>query len=317
MSQRGGNSKRPRDQPGRQDALEENVQKYTRGRVDFNTRNVKHKGLRKTLTETKEAILNSASSAAAAEVLLPSEAGFIETEGNERVYKFKQEEIKGNVDMNTARNAFDLQLPNFGPYTTKYSRNGRFMLMGGRKGHIAIMDCLRTNLGAEIQLQEDIHDVQFLHNETMFAAAQQRNVYIYDHNGVEIHCLRDHERPYKLDFLPYHFLLTSVGHSGHVKWHDVSVGKLVANWPSSLGPCRVNRHNPQNAVTHLGHSNGVVSLWSPTAGNKALVSMFCHKSPVNDLAMDREGKYMTTAGMDGFLKVRTTMSNEFEPCFGI
>lgn len=62
------------------------------------------------------------------------------------------------------------------------------------------------------------------------------------------------------------------------------------------------KHNPTNAVSHLGHSNGVVSLWSPASG-KALVSMFCHKAPVTDLAIDREGRYMATTGMDGYLKL--------------
>lgn len=62
------------------------------------------------------------------------------------------------------------------------------------------------------------------------------------------------------------------------------------------------KHNRSNAVTHLGHANGVVTLWSPAAG-KNLVSMFCHKSPVSDLAIDREGRYMATTGMDGFMKV--------------
>lgn len=87
-----------------------------------------------------------------------------------------------------------------------------------------------------------------------------------------------------------------------MKWHDVSIGSYVAGFQSGHGPCKVLKQNPHNAVTHLGHSNGVVSLWSPSAG-KALVSMFCHKSPVTDLAIDRSGMHMATAGLDGFLKV--------------
>ena len=63
-------------------------------------------------------------------------------------------------------------------------------------------------------------------------------------------------------------------------------------------------HNPTNAVSHAGHSNGVVTLWSPAAG-KPLASMFCHKAPLTDIAVDREGRYMVTAGLDGYLKVRT------------
>lgn len=114
--------------------------------------------------------------------------------------------------------------------------------------------------------------------------------------------MRQHERPYKLDYLPYHYLLTSVGHSGWIKWHDISIGEYVAGYATGHGPCSVNRHNPHNAVSVLGHSNGVVTMWSPAAG-KALVSMFCHKAPVLDVCVDRSGNYLTTVGMDSCLKV--------------
>jgi U3 small nucleolar RNA-associated protein 7 len=50
----------------------------------------------------------------------------------------------------------------------------RFMLFGGRRGHVAVMDCLRTTVGVELQLQEEINDVHYLQNETLFAVAQNR-----------------------------------------------------------------------------------------------------------------------------------------------
>ena len=284
--------------------LDEAAKKYLRGEqsIEGTRANKEHKALRKTLVETRTQIIDSAKRTADTEVLLQGEAGCIELEAGQKTYKLKQSDLKPNVDLNTAKNAFDLQLTAFGPYSVTYSSNGRFMAFAGQMGHVATFDCLRQTVGTELQLRETVHDIHFLHDETLFAAAQNKYTYIYDANGVEIHCLKQHERPYRLDFLPYHFLLTTAGHSGWIKWHDVSVGEYVAGYQTGHGPVHVLRHNPSNAVSHVGHSNGVVSLWSPAAG-KALVSMFCHRSPVSALAVDRQGRYMATAGMDGLMKV--------------
>lgn len=55
-------------------------------------------------------------------------------------------------------------------------------------------------------------------------------------------------------------------------------------------------------MSHAGHSSGVVTLWSPAIG-KPLASMLCHRAPVTDVALDREGRYLATAGLDGLVKV--------------
>ena len=45
--------------------------------------------------------------------LLPSEAGYLEAEGLEDTRHFSQEAIVKEVDVTSARKAFDLQLPGF------------------------------------------------------------------------------------------------------------------------------------------------------------------------------------------------------------
>jgi U3 small nucleolar RNA-associated protein 7 len=69
------------------------------------------------------------------ELLQPEEAGFLEAEGMERTIKFKQEEIKEHLPTDNVHNIFNLDLEH-DPYHVDYTRNGKHLLMGGRKGHI-------------------------------------------------------------------------------------------------------------------------------------------------------------------------------------
>jgi U3 small nucleolar RNA-associated protein 7 len=84
------------------------------------------------------------------------------------------------------------------------------LLLAGRKGHVATIDWRKGALGTELQLQETIRAATWLHNSQYFALAQKKYVYIYDHAGVELHCLKTHIDPCYLEYLPYHFLLASV-----------------------------------------------------------------------------------------------------------
>lgn len=73
-----------------------------------------------------------------------------------------------------------------------------------------MFDWNKSKLLTEFNLRETIRDVTFLHNETMFAVAQKKQVYVYDCKGTEIHSLKRHSDVYALDYLPYHFLLTTI-----------------------------------------------------------------------------------------------------------
>ncbi|KXJ96867.1 WD40-repeat-containing domain protein [Microdochium bolleyi] len=292
----------PKAERERRRRLKEAQRDYGRGgRID--TKSIKDKKLRRNLksveSKTKEAVIK----AKEAEILLEHTDGFLEPETElERTYKVRQEDITDDVSEVTAKKRFELKLEQLGPYVFEYSRNGRDLLLGGRKGHIATMDWREGKLGCEVQLGETVRDVTWLHNNQFFAVAQKKNVYIYDSNGVEVHNLRQHREVTHMSFLPYHFLLTTLGTSGFLKYQDTSTGQLVTEIPTKLGSPVSLAQNPYNGIMHVGHQNGTVTLWSPNSTDP-LVKLLAHKGPVRSLAVDREGRYMVSAGQDNKMAV--------------
>jgi U3 small nucleolar RNA-associated protein 7 len=126
----------------------------------------------------------------------------------DKTLKVSQEQLKQNLPKYNKDNIFDLTL-NYGPYYVDYTNNGSYLLLGGEKGHVAMLDWRNKDLLCELKLNEKIRCLKFLHNETMFAVAQQKKLYIYDRQGIELHSLDYHHYPKSLEFLPYHFLLVS------------------------------------------------------------------------------------------------------------
>ncbi|KAF2236661.1 BING4CT-domain-containing protein [Viridothelium virens] len=270
---------------------------YGRGRK-IETRKIKDKKLRGSLRTLETKYKDATVKAKDAEILLENDAGFLQPEGElERTYKIRQNEIKENATRETAKKGFDLKLDQMGPYLFDYTRNGRDLLLGGRLGHIATMDWRSGKLGCELNLGESVRDVKWLHNNQSFAVAQKKYVYIYDRAGVEIHKLQNHIDVTHMEFLPYHFLLATIGNAGYLKYTDTSTGQTVIELPTKKGTPTAFAQNPYNAVCHVGHQNGTVSLWSPNSSTP-LVKLLAHRGPVRALAMDREGRYMVSTGQD-------------------
>ena len=73
--------------------------------------------------------------------------------GTERTWNFKQMDIVREVSVAAARKAFDLQLDQLGPYCVNFTRSGKYMLLGGRKGHLAMMDWQQAKLVCEVQVR--------------------------------------------------------------------------------------------------------------------------------------------------------------------
>lgn len=87
-----------------------------------------------------------------------------------------------------------------------------------------------------------------------------------------------------------------------MSWVDISVGQLVAQFPTRLGPLSVMAQNPSNAVVMAGHSKGIVTMWTPNM-KEPVAKLLVHRQPVRSIAVDRGGIYFATAGADRTLKI--------------
>uniref|UniRef100_A0A8C5HAP9 WD repeat-containing protein 46 n=1 Tax=Gouania willdenowi TaxID=441366 RepID=A0A8C5HAP9_GOUWI len=278
------------------------LQKFKRKEKMLNKPRGRKVRLRDMITRSEEASKMAQKQAARFDLLLPEDAGFLEGDEGEDTCTISQQDIADAVDITSGTKYFNLKLSQFGPYHVDYSKTGRHLLLGGRRGHVACIDWPSKELMCEINVMESVNDVKWLHSEDMFAVAQKKWLYIYDSNGIELHCIRKFNDVLRMTFLPYHFLLATASATSFLQYLDVSVGKEVAAFSTKTGRLDVMCQNPHNAIVHLGHHNGTVTLWSPNQ-KEALVKMLCHQGGVRSVAVDKTGTYMVTSGMDKKLKV--------------
>ncbi|XP_067134521.1 WD repeat-containing protein 46 [Centruroides vittatus] len=275
------------------------IEKYKRGKyIDMS--GIKTKSNRKILKKEENKKKFCIEQSAKTELLLPEESGFLQSD-DEETCNISQSKIASAVDITSATKHFDLNLF-FGSYKMDYSLEGRHLLLGGKRGHLAVIDWMTKKLFCEINVMESIHDVKWLHNPTMFATAQKDWVYIYDNKGIELHCIKKLYQVICMEFLRYHFLLATSSEKGFLSWLDISVGKMIAQYFTKHNRLNVLAQNPYNGVLLTGHPNGTVAMWSPNT-NEPLATMLCHPHSVRAIAVNNDGRYMVTCASDRSMKI--------------
>ncbi|EIW75857.1 BING4CT-domain-containing protein [Coniophora puteana RWD-64-598 SS2] len=279
---------------------------------------IKNLKLRAQLNRTAQHAARAKSMRDDAELLLTNDGGRLHVENDmERTWRVGQDEIAQGAGGEAAKGRKEWRLDG-GPYRCRYTRNGRHMAIVGKSGHVATFDWQTGTMHSELQLQETCRDITFLHDHSFYAVAQKKYAFIYDRDGVEIHRLKSHIEPTRLEFLPFHWLLASVGNNSSLTYQDTSTGAIVATHRTKLGPTVSLGQNPHTGVLCLGHTNGQVTLWTPNLPHPA-VQLLAHVGPVVSLSVDpggsfagsgstgvgggEGGRYLATMGQDGMVKV--------------
>ena len=104
------------------------------------------------------------------DMLLNEEEGFLQPDEGEKTLKLRQDQLKPILQKDIIDSVFSLDLDH-GPYCVDYTRNGQYVLLGGEKGHVSLIDWKKKDLVTEFKVKERVRDVKFLQGRQMFAVA--------------------------------------------------------------------------------------------------------------------------------------------------
>ena len=229
-----------------------------------------------------------------------SKRSTITPDEGEHLLQYRQKHFKNILSQKNAKQVFKLDL-DFGNYNISYSLNGRHILLTSEIGHVSIIDWKKKDLVTEFQIQDKLRAAKFLHTGFV-GVAQKENLFIYDFNGLEIHQLTNIQEPIHLEYLPYHYLLTSITKRGKLNYTDVSTGQVVSEIKTRVQNSTSLIQNPFNSLMAVSSNKGIISFYTPNSGEPAL-KVLAHNAIVNDMAFTKDGNYMVTTGSDNLMKV--------------
>eukprot|EP00924_Labyrinthula_sp_SR-Ha-C_P010904 snap_masked-scaffold_47-processed-gene-1.67-mRNA-1 protein AED:0.40 eAED:0.40 QI:0/-1/0/1/-1/1/1/0/570 len=266
---------------------------------------------RRVVNQTKSNIESAIISSARASILssrtLTDNSRLLTTDRSDpsekATYEITQTELKPHLNTATEAKLFNFTFPRgLGPYKTCYSANGRYMALAGTSaGHICALDCLKSDQLYERMIRDRVNDMTFLHSHRFLAVAQNKNTFIYDHVGLELHRLSKHHYAKYLTFLRPFFLLASAAENGKVVWQDTSTGEVV-KYTKTKRQVASMTHNKTNGVLSVGSKTGVVSLWTPNQ-DSSVMEILAHSGRVNGMGFDRSGQYLVSLGVNLQVKI--------------
>lgn len=226
--------------------------------------------------------------------------------------KYTQDYLKKNVNLYLAEKAIKLDLNHsISGYKTCYNENGSHSLIYNKEGYMASFDTQKLNLQFELSNNEPIYNACYLHNEEYIAVAH-KNLFIYNNNGQELHCVRKIQNINHMEFLPNHFLLGNITYfrgKNKLEYLDTSIGEIIASLELVNNPITTCNFD---GIICLGNHDGTIDLRAPKQNNP-LMKVKAHKN-IKEIKTTYNKLFVST--QDPLLKV-FDLRNYFKPLYTI